>query len=58
MSNLITPAGDLFDATEWQPASSVMGMTVKLDRNVDRENPCCENVAVICAGKPPHAAAF
>lgn len=29
---------------------------VQLDRSMDREKPCCENIATIGAGKGPHAA--
>src|SRR5262249_49723495 len=29
---------------------------VKLDRHVDRQKPCCQNWAVLAAGKGPHAA--
>jgi hypothetical protein len=36
--------------------SGLIGMTIKLDRNVDRQKPCCDNLAVIHPGKPPHAA--
>ena len=31
-------------------------MRVRLDRTVDRQKPCCGNVAVIRPGKGPHAA--
>jgi hypothetical protein len=30
-------------------------MRVRLDRTTDREQPCCENIAVIRPGKGPHA---
>jgi hypothetical protein len=48
---------DLFDATPWQPvpASPAIGMTVRLDRAIDRDQPCHDNLAIIHAGKPPHA---
>jgi hypothetical protein len=34
---------------------TLVGLTVKLDRPVDRERPCCHNVCTIGAGKGPHA---
>jgi uncharacterized protein (DUF736 family) len=48
---------DLFDATEWrpEPVSLAIGMTARLDRTCDREQPCCENIAVIRPGKAQHA---
>jgi hypothetical protein len=33
----------------------IVGLLVKLDRPVDREQPCCRNVCIIGAGKGPHA---
>jgi hypothetical protein len=33
----------------------IVGLSVKLDRPVDREQPCCRNVCIIGAGKGPHA---
>jgi hypothetical protein len=42
-------SGDLFGHT---PAPA---MRVRLDRTTDREQPCCENIAVIWPGKGPHA---
>jgi hypothetical protein len=49
---------DLFDATPWrlEPQSSAIGMTVRLARDIDRQKPCCDNVAIVHPGKPPHAA--
>jgi hypothetical protein len=49
---------DLFDATQWpsEPASPAIGMTVKLDRDIDRQRPCHDNLAIIHPGKPPHSA--
>jgi hypothetical protein len=38
-----------------EPASPAIGMTVKLDRDIDRQRPCHDNLAVIRPGKPPHA---
>jgi hypothetical protein len=29
---------------------------VKLDRGIDRRQPCCSNIAIIAPGKPPHVA--
>jgi hypothetical protein len=46
-------APDLFGATE--PASPTNGMMVKLDRDIDRAQPCHDNIAYILPGKPPHA---
>jgi hypothetical protein len=46
-------APDLFGATE--PASPTIGLMVKLDRDIDRAQPCCDNIARILPGKPPHA---
>jgi hypothetical protein len=34
---------------------SVVGLTVRLGRNIDREKPCCSNLARIHPGKGPHA---
>jgi hypothetical protein len=34
---------------------TVVGIKVKLDRDIDRENPCHDNVAVIHPGKAQHA---
>ena len=41
---------DLFEHTEWQP------QLVRLDRNVDRLNPCHDNIVRLLPSKPPHAA--
>jgi len=35
-------------------APTLVGLKVKLDRAIDREQPCCDNVCVIGAGKGPH----
>jgi hypothetical protein len=35
--------------------NKLIGLTVKLDRPVDRERPCCRNICIIGAGKGPHA---
>lgn len=37
---------------------SLIGLKVKLDRPVDRDRPCCRNLAVIGESKPPHAHAL
>jgi hypothetical protein len=36
--------------------SPLQGMTFVLDRKIDRQKPCCDNFAVVQAGKGPHAA--
>jgi hypothetical protein len=48
---------DLFDATEWRPAPATpaIGLTVRLDRTCDRDQPCCDNLAIIRPGKAQHA---
>jgi hypothetical protein len=38
--------------------SPLIGLKVKLDRAVDREQPCCRNVCIIAAGKGQHAGAL
>jgi hypothetical protein len=45
----MTAAPDLFGLVSAPP------MRVRLDRSIDRDQPCCDNVATIHAGKPPHA---
>jgi hypothetical protein len=50
---------NLFDtqlqpAPKQTPALPLIGLKVRLDRPVDRERPCCNNVCVIGAGKGPH----
>jgi len=37
---------------------TLIGLKVKLDRPADREQPCCNNICVISAGKGPHAGAL
>ena len=51
---MTTQQNDMFPAA---PAadSSLVGLKVKLDRAVDRERPCCNNVCIIGAGNGPHA---
>jgi hypothetical protein len=48
---------DLFPTTP-AAASSLIGCRIRLDRPVDREQPCCNNVCIIGAGKGPHAGAL
>jgi hypothetical protein len=50
-------AADLFDNTTWKPAptSPAIGMTVRLDRDIDRLKPCHANIAIIHPGKGGHA---
>src|SRR5215467_12757770 len=36
----------------------IVGLKIKLDRPVDREQPCWNNVCIIYAGKGPHAGAL
>jgi hypothetical protein len=43
---------DLFIA---EPASPILGLHVKIDRPIDRDRPCCENVCAIGPAKGPHA---
>jgi hypothetical protein len=31
-------------------------MRVRLDRGIDQQKPCCNNIAIIASGKGPHAA--
>jgi hypothetical protein len=35
--------------------SDLVGLKVKLDRPVDRDRPCCQNLCVIGNGRSPHA---
>jgi hypothetical protein len=53
----MSAAPDLFDATPWhrEAQSPAIGMTVRLARDIDRHRPCCNNVAIVHLGKPPHA---
>jgi hypothetical protein len=39
-------------------APTLIGLKVKLDRPVDRERPCCRNIAVICEGRGPQSGEF
>ena len=45
---------DMFGAAPVDEGNLV-GLKVRLDRLVDREHPCCNNVCIIGAGKGPHA---
>jgi hypothetical protein len=36
-------------------ATGLIGLKVKLDRPIDREQPCCRNICIIGLGKGPHA---
>jgi hypothetical protein len=49
---------DLFDATPFrpEPQSPAIGMIVRLDRDIDRQRPCHDNVVIIQPGKGPHVA--
>jgi hypothetical protein len=47
------PQGDLFGV-----ADPLIGLRVKLDREIDRCQPCHDNVAELCAGRGPHAYAL
>jgi hypothetical protein len=50
----MTAQRDMFGAPP--PAGGcLIGLKVKLDRAVDRQQPCCRNVCTIGAGKGPHA---
>jgi hypothetical protein len=37
------------------PSSPIDGMRLKLERKIDLQKPCCSNVAIVRAGKGPHA---
>jgi hypothetical protein len=39
-------------------ATPLEGLVVKLDREIDRKFPCCNNFATIAAGKAMHAGAL
>jgi hypothetical protein len=36
----------------------LIGLRVKLDRPIDRDQPCCRNFCVIEPGRPPYAGAL
>lgn len=38
------------------PISDYRPVVIRLDRDIDRENPCCSNTVVVLPGKGPHAA--
>jgi hypothetical protein len=48
---------DLFDATPLrpEPQSPAIGIVVRLDRDIDRQRPCHDNVVIIQPGKASHA---
>ena len=49
--NLHAPTqSDLFGTDD-----SLIGLRVRLDRDVDRRQPCCANVAELAVGRGPHA---
>ena len=50
-------AMDLFDATPLrpEPQSPAIGIIVRLDRDIDRQRPCHDNIVIIHPGKAPHA---
>jgi hypothetical protein len=37
------------------PTGSLIGLELKLDRPIDRRNPCCRSICIIDPGKGPHA---
>jgi hypothetical protein len=41
---------------EQRPTSPLQGLKLKLERATDIAKPCCNNFAIACAGKGPHAA--
>jgi hypothetical protein len=44
---------EMFDRPRMSP---LQGLMFKLERKIDREKPCCENFAIVQAGKGPHSA--
>jgi hypothetical protein len=46
-----------FDMFEAKPSTggSIVGIKVRLDRDIDLEKPCHDNFALIHPGKAPHA---
>jgi len=44
---------ELFETTSSSP---LIGMTVQLERTIDRQQPCCANLAIVTIGKGQHAA--
>jgi hypothetical protein len=48
--------GDLCSACYRAQYTKLAGLQVKLDRPIDRERPCCNNICIIRPGKEPHAA--
>jgi hypothetical protein len=39
-----------------EPPSPLAGLRVRMDRPIDRDNPCCRNHCIIGSAKGPHAA--
>jgi hypothetical protein len=39
----------------WPPADPLIGMCVRLDRDVDRQDPCHDNLAEVGGGRGPHS---
>jgi hypothetical protein len=46
---------ELFADRDWHPAC---GLLVRLDRSIDRVEPCCKNIAIIGPGRGSHAASL
>jgi hypothetical protein len=44
---------EMFDKPRMSP---LQGLMFKLEREADRDKPCCENFAIVQAGKGPHSA--
>jgi hypothetical protein len=38
-----------------EPDRSLAGLRVKMDRPIDRDQPCCRNICTIGPGQGPHA---
>jgi hypothetical protein len=38
--------------------NNLIGLKIKLDRPMDRDQPCCRNICVISPGRDPHAGAL
>ena len=53
MSIHIPTQADLYNI-----ADPLIGLRVRLDRTVDRQQPCHDNIAEVCNGKGPHAYAL
>ena len=46
---------DLFNTTKDDP---LIGLRIRLDREVDRHQPCHDNTVEVCSGKGPHGHAL